>query len=116
MSKFEWITLLFGILVRLAIPVGATMLFVWFLRRLDTRWQKEALHQTISVRGLTIPIAQIRCWEVHDCSPERRATCLAYLNTQIPCWEAHRHNGELQEACRGCAFRKMKMAAAPMAS
>jgi len=109
-------TLLVGILIRLAIPIGLTLLVVLFLRRLDARWQQEAIQQAANIKGLTIPIAQIHCWDVHDCSPERRATCQAYLNTNTPCWEAHRRNGQLQDACQGCAFRKMKLAAAPVAS
>jgi hypothetical protein len=116
MNTLEWTTLVLGILVRLAVPVGATAFLVWFLRRLDARWQEEAMQQAANVGGIPVPISQLHCWDVHDCSPEKRATCPAYLNSNISCWEAHRRNGQLQQACQGCAFRKMKLAAAPAAS
>ncbi len=116
MNTLEWTTLFLGLVVRLAVPVGLTGFVVWFLRRLDARWQAEALQQATNVGGLTIPLAQLNCWDVHDCSPERKATCPAFLNSNVPCWEAHRLNGQNEEACQGCAFRKAKLAVPPAVS
>lgn len=115
MNTFEWTSLLLGLAVRLAVPVGLTGFVVWFLRRLDTRWQADALKQAASVGGLTIPLAQLNCWDVHDCPPERKASCSAFLDN-VPCWEAHRLNGQIEEACQGCAFRKAKMTVSPAVS
>jgi hypothetical protein len=108
MTTFEILSFLLGIFLRLALPVGATAFGVWLLRRLDARWQSEALRQATHVGGVTIPVQMLNCWDVHDCAPERRATCPSYLNPDLPCWEAHRVNGQLQEACQGCAFHKTK--------
>lgn len=111
MNTLEWTTLVFGLLVRLAIPLGATLFGVWFLRRLDIRWQTEALKRTAVMGGANIPIAQLHCWDVHDCPPERKTNCPAYLDANVACWETHCCNGQMQEACQTCAFRKTKLIA-----
>jgi hypothetical protein len=108
MNTYEFVTFILGFILRLAAPVSVTALGVWLLRRLDARWQSEALRQAANVGGLTIPLQNLNCWDVHDCPPERKANCPAYLNPNMPCWEAHRVNGQLQEACQNCAFHKMK--------
>jgi len=116
MNTYEFVTLLLGFIVRLAVPVSATAIGVWLLRRLDAQWQTETLQQAANVGGFTIPLQNLNCWDVHNCSPERKATCPAYLNPNIPCWEAHRVNGQLQEACQHCAFHRMKLTALKTAS
>ncbi|GAB4579321.1 MAG: hypothetical protein Fur0022_20590 [Anaerolineales bacterium] len=108
MMTYEFLSLLFGIFLRIAFPIGVTLLAVWLLRRLDAHWQKEALHQATYMGEMTIPLQILNCWDVHDCSPERKATCPAYLHPEVSCWEVHRVNGQLSEACQECAFRKMK--------
>ena len=113
MNTFEISTILVGFLLRLAVPIGITMLVVGLLRYLDARWQAEALHQATSVGGVRIPVQNLKCWDVHDCSPEQKAHCPAYLNPTIPCWEAHSANGQLQEACLRCAFHKIKLSGKP---
>lgn len=91
-----------GFALRLAIPVTITALAIYFLRRLDMRWRAEAEQQQ-----LYPAVEKPKCWEVHGCSPEMRATCAGYQSTQ-PCWQAHRQeNGFMQERCLGCdVFRK----------
>lgn len=91
-----------GFALRLAIPTAITALAIYFLHRLDTRWKNEAEQQRL------YPVVEKpKCWEIHGCSPEMRATCAGYQSTQ-PCWQAHRlENGYLQERCLGCdVFRK----------
>ena len=86
-----------GFALRLAIPIAVTALAIYFLRRLDTRWKKEAEQQL-----LYPAVEKPKCWELHGCSPEMRATCAGYQSTQ-PCWQALRQeNGYLQESCLGC--------------
>ena len=86
-----------GIALRLAIPIGITAIAIYFLKRLDTRWQAEAEEQ------LLLPVVEKpKCWEVHGCTPEMRATCAGYQSEQ-PCWQAFREkSGHLKERCLGC--------------
>jgi hypothetical protein len=104
----EWIyamlTVVIGLVLRFALPVGVTFLVVLWLRWLDDRWQKEA-------DGLQTPnlvMAAVRCWEVMNCPPEKRATCPAYQNGSHPCWQVLRDkDGLLQQQCLDCkVFRE----------
>jgi hypothetical protein len=91
-----------GFVLRLAIPVAITVVAIYFLRRLDTRWKTEAEQQ------LQYPLVEKpKCWEINGCSAEKRAACPGY-QSKLPCWQAFRHeNGYLQETCLGCdVFRK----------
>lgn len=104
-------TTLLGTFLRLIVPIGATLFGVWLLRRVDAWWQADVLKQATHVGRENIPLQFLNCWDVHDCSPERRAKCPAYLHPNLPCWEAHQVNGQLQEACWGCAFHNLKTTA-----
>lgn len=102
----ETLTALFavftGFALRLAIPIGVTGAAIFFLRRLDNRWKVEAEKQ------LSVPVIdKPKCWEIHGCSAEMRATCVGYISEK-PCWQALRkENGYLQDRCLGCdVFRK----------
>lgn len=86
---------LIGVAIRLAIPVLLTILIVGLLRWLDERWQREAEE---APRLIEKPA----CWEVNNCSLERREDCLGYTSP-LPCWQARRMaNGYLREECFGC--------------
>jgi hypothetical protein len=86
-----------GIVVRLGIPAGATVLLVRWLSRLDARWQTEA-RQPDTVRA-----RNTGCWDVNHCTSEQKAKCPAYARKEIPCWQAFRQsNGVLRENCIGC--------------
>jgi hypothetical protein len=86
-----------GIALRLVIPITITAIAIYFLKRLDTRWQAEAEEQ------LLLPVVEkAKCWEVNGCTPEMRATC-AGCQSEQPCWQAFREeNGHLKERCLGC--------------
>ena len=86
-----------GFALRLAIPIAITAIAIYFLRRLDNRWQAEAEQQLLQ------PVVEkIKCWEINGCTPEMRAKCVGYQSKQ-PCWQAFRsENGHLQERCLGC--------------
>jgi hypothetical protein len=91
-----------GFALRLAIPIAITAIAIYFLRRLDTRWQAEAEEQLLQ------PVVEKpMCWEINGCSAEMRAACAGYQSEQ-PCWQAFREeNGYLQERCLGCdVFQK----------
>ena len=86
-----------GFALRLAVPIAITAIAIYFLRRLDTRWQAEAEEQ------LLLPaVEKVKCWEIKGCTAEMRATCAGYQSKQ-QCWQAFREeNGHLQERCLGC--------------
>ena len=86
-----------GFALRLAIPIAITAIAIFSLKRLDHRWQAEAETQ------LPQPaVEKPKCWEIHGCSAEMRASCAGYQSEQ-PCWQAYRNNnGYLQERCLGC--------------
>jgi hypothetical protein len=94
----EWInstlTLLAGIGLRLLIPIALTVAAVYFLRRLDARWQAVARQVPASPKP--------ECWKIKGCPEEKRKTCKGAQATE-PCWQAFRHqNGYLKEECLGC--------------
>jgi hypothetical protein len=87
--------ILAGLILRLAIPILATVLLVMFLRKLDRQWQAEAeLHpQTIE---------KTECWKTRGCTPQQIESCKAYPS-ELPCWQANRlPNGYLHEECLSC--------------
>jgi hypothetical protein len=84
-----------GLLVRLAVPILVTLALIYFLRRLDIRWQREASHVPASAQ-------KPECWDVKDCSPEQRQECAAF-SSPLPCWQLFRlPNDYLREDCLSC--------------
>lgn len=90
------LTLILGLVVRLGIPLLATMLIVYGLRKLDMRWQKEAETE----RNLLIRDEE-PCWKEQGLTLEEiKARAEA---SGKPCWQIHRlSNGYLREACLDC--------------
>ena len=87
--------ILIGLLLRLAVPIAATLLVVFFLRKLDKRWQAEAELQPVKIESP-------ECWKVKGCSPEQIENCTA-AKAQLPCWQVYRlPNGYLHEECISC--------------
>jgi hypothetical protein len=91
-----------GLSVRILLPVGLTLLVFYFLRRLDERWQKQALQLPVIAPG------QKPCWEVRNCPQETRKHCAAAQQPKVPCWQVFRsRDGVLKENCLGCeVFRQ----------
>lgn len=89
-----------GIGLRLLIPIALTALVIYFLRRLDARWQKDASRQAPAVQ-------KPECWKIKGCPEEKRKTCKGAQSVE-PCWQAFRQqNGYLKEECLGCnVFRQ----------
>ena len=99
----EWLpttfAMILGILLRIAVPIIVTILFVFFLKKLDERWKLESDIGT----GQLVRAGNVGCWDVHNCPAEKRASCKAYQNQDTPCWQVFRaENGNLQERCIGC--------------
>jgi hypothetical protein len=99
----DWLTtvlaMILGVLLRVAIPIVATILLVIVLKWLDERWKQEA-----DLEGTTVAQpGNIGCWDIKNCSAEQRAKCRAYANPDAPCWQVLREeSGRLQERCIGC--------------
>lgn len=117
----ELIAVLIGFLLRLGIPIGATVLLAWLLRRLDARWQREAEARAreaapsrMAERGVAGLNGRRPCWEVRHCPPERQGACPAYLHPELPCWQIFRApGGQLQDACLDCpVFRSAPLSLA----
>ncbi len=95
----ETVNLLFafavGIAARLVIPIFVTLVAVFFLRRLDANWHKEASVAPVKVE-------KPACWEIMGCSPAASKACVG-RTSPLPCWQARRtENGYLREQCLGC--------------
>lgn len=90
------LVLLAGIFIRLVVPLGLTALVVFFLRKLDARWQVEAeLEKKLLAKDET------PCWREQGLSVDRIAQVSAASGK--PCWQIKRlPNGYLREECLDC--------------
>lgn len=89
------LTLIFGLLLRLAIPLVGTVILVSLLRKLDAHWQMEA-------ELAPLPAEKVECWKIKVCSEEQRNHCIGAAS-HLPCWQVYRQtNGYLQEDCISC--------------
>jgi hypothetical protein len=95
------LTFLFGLLLRLGIPISITAIAFALLHRLDKRWREEALHLPVVPAGKP-------CWEIKGCSEEKKKSCPAVAQPNTPCWQVFRtRDGVMKEACLGCnVFRQ----------
>ena len=92
------LTIIIGVLLRIAIPIAVTLSFIKLLKWLDERWQLEAEEGATVVK-----VGNVGCWDINNCSPEQRVGCQAYANPDKPCWQVFREkDGRLQERCIGC--------------
>ena len=94
-TLISFLYLLAGLILRLAIPIAATIILVFFLRKLDKRWQIEAeLNPQV--------VEKPECWSINGCTPEQTGNCAAYTS-KLPCWQVYRlPNGYLHEECLSC--------------
>jgi hypothetical protein len=102
----EWMDLIIalavGVVLRFGVPLGLTGLLIWWLRRLDIRWQAEA-QEMRRVQLEHAVAAQPPCWETRNCPAELRAVCPVYGRQDVPCWQMKRTlAGRLPEACLDC--------------
>jgi|SRR5829696_3907690 len=86
-----------GMILRLAIPILGTMLLIFFLHKLDNRWQIEAKLQPVIAN-------KPECWKIKDCDPEQVNQCEG-ASSLLPCWQVYRQpNGYLNEECLSCTI------------
>ena len=68
----EWLpttlAMILGILLRIAVPIIVTILFVYLLKKLDERWKSESDIGT----GQADQSGNIGCWDVNNCPAEKR--------------------------------------------
>jgi hypothetical protein len=89
------LAVLTGLAMRLLIPILVTALVVFFLSKLDRRWQVE---------GKTAPlkVEKPQCWKTKHCPSVGRQDCAGYKSS-LPCWQAFRlDNGYMDERCLAC--------------
>lgn len=74
----------------------------------DIRWLRcvrDLIHgKKISIEGIKKLFDYAPCWEITQCSLERRSTCSAYIDRTKPCWELNRMicNREQGKICEDC--------------
>lgn len=95
----DWINsvlvVLAGLGLRLAIPIGITLLAVYILRKVDDRWQKDAAQFPFPAE-----VERPQCPDVNNCPA---GTMKGRPTSTEPCWQLHRQaNGYLDEACLDC--------------
>jgi len=91
----SFLAILAGVFLRLVIPIIGTSVLIFFLRRLDARWQAEAKLQPL-------PVDKPECWKIKGCSSEQQKNCMAG-SSALPCWQVYRlPNGYLREECIAC--------------
>lgn len=115
MGATEILEVITGVLLRLLLPAGITILVAGILKRLDDRWRLQSLNEALAAAGASRPVQELQCWEAFGCTPERQAACKAARDSSRPCWECFRVNGRLQASCKRCAFRQLKVSAAASA-
>jgi hypothetical protein len=94
-NVYTLLAILIGITLRLVIPVLITVMAVFFLRKLDDRWQSEGELAPLSLK-------KPECWKINNCPPALLKTCPGFLSP-LPCWQARRMpNGYLREECFNC--------------
>ena len=91
-----------GVAIRFALPIGLTLIAIWYFRKLDQRWKAEAEELT----RMQIAMATAKrtpCWEQKQCPPDKRESCPAYAQKEVPCWQVMRDkNSNLKPGCLDC--------------
>lgn len=91
----SFVYILLGFFLRLAIPILGTLLLIFFLRKLDARWQAEAERQSAQT-------GKPQCSKIKGGAPEQ-AEEYAGAQSRLPCWQVYRlPNGYLNEECIHC--------------
>jgi hypothetical protein len=103
MDWMNFLSVMFGLVLRIGIPVAITILVFYWLNRMDQRWQEESEKEQNSIQVLNHVSGNTRCWETRRCSEESKSKCPAFQKQGTPCWQVFRRsNGVLKEQCMGC--------------
>jgi MerR family transcriptional regulator/heat shock protein HspR len=74
----------------------------------DIKWLRcirELIHsKKISIEGIKKLLDYAPCWEITECSEDRRNKCSAFIDKTKPCWELNRMicNRETGKICEDC--------------
>ena len=74
----------------------------------DIKWLRcirELIHsKKISIQGIRKLMEYAPCWELTECSEDRRNSCSAYIDRTKPCWELNRQicQRESGKVCEDC--------------
>ncbi len=83
----------------------------------DIKWLRclrELIHaKKISIQGIKKLLNYAPCWEITECSEDRRNSCTAFIDKSKPCWElnrliCNRESGKICEDCVVYISHKMK--------
>jgi MerR family transcriptional regulator/heat shock protein HspR len=74
----------------------------------DIKWLnciRELIHtKKISIEGIKKLLEYAPCWEITDCTDDKKNKCTAYVDKTKPCWELNRTicNKESGKKCDDC--------------
>lgn len=74
----------------------------------DIKWLRcirDLIHRKkISIEGIKKLLDYAPCWEITECTAEKRDKCTAYIDKTKPCWELNRAicNRESGKICEDC--------------
>ncbi|MEE9523322.1 MAG: MerR family transcriptional regulator [Thermodesulfovibrionales bacterium] len=74
----------------------------------DIKWLRcirALIHQRkISIEGIKKLLQYAPCWEITECSEDRKSKCSAFIDKTKPCWELNRMicNKESGKICEDC--------------
>lgn len=80
----------------------------------DIKWLtciRDLIHtKKISIAGIKKLLEYAPCWEITDCSEEKKSKCTAYINKTKPCWELNKTicNKESGRSCEDCVVYMAK--------
>ncbi len=83
----------------------------------DIKWLRclrDLIHnRKISIQGIKKLMEFAPCWEITECSEERRNNCTAFIDKTKPCWElnrliCNRESGKICEDCVVYLSKKMR--------
>lgn len=101
-----FISIIGGLILRVAIPLGATLLLGYFIRRLDESWKAKSestkLNLVELVKNRVVPI----CWEYMNCPPSIQGICPVHGQKDLICWEYFGSDGVIRPGCKNCAYRQ----------
>lgn len=98
-------------ILRLGVPLLITLGIGAWLRRLDAKWQAEALTQRdavqiqeeVVVEPEPVGVDEQPCWILKNCPETVRLRCPAFQQPGLPCWLARRRaEGRLPLECYQC--------------
>ena len=86
-------------ILRLGVPLAITLAVGYWLRRLDAKWQAEALARKAEAALIEeekraepniemFKIIEQPCWVLKNCPEDAVASCPAHRHSELPCWLA----------------------------